>query len=183
MTNCGQRSRALTPVVPPRVNASRRMFGGPALVIATTPLLAPLLAAAPLAPASSGDDPVVTKVTFSSHTNDDNKDHDTGVYVKVHTKDGQTLIAHADNRDNGGTDATEYNDNSDHSFSLDVDADGLKKSAATGFRVQVCQQTNGNDTWKMRSSVVVKFSDGANLTASSGDVELKNNGACTSYGG
>jgi hypothetical protein len=60
------------------------------------------------AQAVRADDPVLTKVIFFSHTNDDNKDHDTGVYVKVWTSDVKTVIAHANNRDNSGDDGTEY---------------------------------------------------------------------------
>jgi hypothetical protein len=40
------------------------------------------------------DEPVLLKATFFSHTNDENKDHDTGVYVQAKTSDGSSLIAH-----------------------------------------------------------------------------------------
>src|SRR5205085_9441238 len=89
--------------------------------------------------AAHTDEPVLIKATFFSHTNDDDKDHDTGVYVKVRTSDGSSMIAHADNRDNSGDDGTQYKDGSDHQFDLDLDAPGLGKSSARNFKVQVCQ--------------------------------------------
>jgi hypothetical protein len=131
--------------------------------------------------AESQDEPVLIKATFFSHTNDDDKDHDTGIYVHVKTHDGSSLIAHADNRDNSGDDGTQYKDNSDHQFDLDIDAAGMEKKDAQHFNVHVCQHTHGNDTWKMHSRVVLYFSNKTNLVASSGDVTLKNDGACTDY--
>src|SRR2546421_3136273 len=131
--------------------------------------------------ASRSDDPVLIKATFFSHTNDDNKDHDTGIYVKVRTEDGSSLIAHADNRDNSGDDGTEYKDGSDHQFDLDLDAPGLGKSSARNFKVQVCQHTHGHDTWKFNGRVVLYFSDKLNLEAHADSIELKNDGACTDF--
>lgn len=133
------------------------------------------------APKTPKADPVLIKATFSSHTTNEDKDHDTGVYVKVWTEDKSSLIAHADNRDNSGDDGTQYKDYSDHEFGLDVDAAGVEKSTAKKFKVQVCIHTHGNDTWRMSSRVVLQFSDKTNLTAGSGTVELKNDGACTEY--
>lgn len=127
------------------------------------------------------DDPVLIKATFFSHTNDDDKDHDTGIYVKVSTADGSSDIAHADNRDNSGDDGTQYKDGSDHQFDLDLDAPGLAKAAAKGFKVHVSQHTHGNDTWKFHGRVVLYFSDHTNLTAQSGDVTLANDGASTDF--
>ena len=123
---------------------------------------------------------VLLKATFFSHTNDDDKDHDTGIYIKVKAEDG-TVIAHADNRDNSGDDGTQYKDNSDHQFDLEIDAVGIEKKDVGKFTVEVCIHTNGNDTWKMRSRVQLMFSDKKPLTASGGDVKLVNEGACTSY--
>src|SRR6185369_9081285 len=80
-----------------------------------TPTPQPSVTASPVA-----ENPALIKATFFSHTNDDNKDHDTGIYVKVRTANGGTLIAHADNRDNSGDDGTEYKDGSDHQFDLDL---------------------------------------------------------------
>ncbi|MEO6390768.1 MAG: hypothetical protein ABIP75_02880 [Pyrinomonadaceae bacterium] len=130
---------------------------------------------------TKADEPVLIKATFFSHTNDDNKDHDTGIYVKVRTADGSSMIAHADNRDNSGDDGTEYKDYSDHQFDLDLDAAGISKSDASKFRVQVCQHTHGHDTWKMNGRVVLYFSNKTNLVASQDGVTMENDGACVDF--
>ena len=127
------------------------------------------------------DEPVLIKATFFSHTNDDNKDHDTGVYVKVTSADGSSQIAHADNRDNSGDDGTEYKDGSDHQFDLDLDAPGLSKSSCAGFKVSVSQHTHGHDTWKSNQRVVLYFSDHSNLVASQDGIALVNDGAGTAF--
>jgi hypothetical protein len=127
------------------------------------------------------DEPVLLKATFFSHTNDENKDHDTGVYVQAKTSDGSSLIAHADNRDNSGDDGTEYKDGSDHQFDLDIDALGVKKSACQKFKVHVWIHTRGHDTWRFNGRVVLYFSDGTNLVVNRDGVELKNDGASTDF--
>jgi hypothetical protein len=145
--------------------------------VAATPKRAAVL---PVEPASRSE-AVLIKATFFSHTNDDNKDHDSGVYVKARVEDGSSLIAHADNRDNSGDDGTEYKDGSDHQFDLDLDAPGLSKSTATNFKVQVCQHTHGHDTWKFNGRVVLYFSDKTNLVVARDGIELKNDAACADF--
>jgi hypothetical protein len=130
---------------------------------------------------ASHPEAVLIKATFFSHTNDDNKDHDTGIYVKARIQDGSSLIGHADNRDNSGDDGTEYKDGSDHQFDLDLDAAGLSKSDAGNFKVQVCQHTHGHDTWKFNGRVVLYFSDRTNLVSARDGIELVNDGACTNF--
>ncbi len=129
----------------------------------------------------AADEPVLIKATFFSHTNDEDKDHDTGVYVKVNSSDNLTQIAHADNRDNSGDDGTQYKDGSDHQFDLDLDAAGLSKSSCKGFKVHVWQHTHGHDTWRSNQQVVLYFSDHSNLTASRDGIELKNDGAAVDF--
>src|SRR4051812_41278868 len=104
------------------------------------------------------EDPVLVGATFHSHTNDEDKDHDTGVYVKVMTSDGSGIIAHADNRDNSGDDGTQYKDGSDHEFGLDIDARAVRRSACKGFLVHLWIHTHGHDTWKMNGWVRLDFS-------------------------
>jgi hypothetical protein len=127
------------------------------------------------------DDPVLVGATFHSHTNNEDKDHDTGVYVRVSSSDGSGIIAHADNRDNSGDDGTQYKDNSDHEFGLDIDARAIRKSACRGFLVHLWIHTHGNDTWRMSGWVRLDFSDGSNLVANLGNSELKNDGASVDF--
>lgn len=131
--------------------------------------------------ARAADDPVLVGATFHSHTNNEDKDHDTGIYVKVMISDGSGIIAHADNRDNSGDDGTQYKDGSDHEFGLDIDARAIKKSACKGFLVHLWIHTHGNDTWRMSGWVRLDFSDGTNLIANLGNTELKNDGASVDF--
>jgi hypothetical protein len=72
-------------------------------------------------------------------------------------------------------------DNSDHQFGVDVDADGIKKSACGRFVVRVWQHTNGHDTWKFNGSVQLKFSDGTNLEAHRDNIVLVNDNAYADF--
>ena len=132
-------------------------------------------------PTRASDDPVLVGATFHSHTNNEDKDHDTGVYVKVSSSDGSGIIAHADNRDNSGDDGTQYKDNSDHEFGLDIDARAIRKSACRGFLVHLWINTPGNDTWRLNGWVRLDFSDGSNFVANLGNTELKNDGASVDF--
>ena len=107
-----------------------------------------LLLLAALGTPAVGSEPTLQRAEFFSHTNDDNKDHDTGVYVYVKTKDGKSELAKVENADNSPNDETEYNDGSDHTVPLVVIAPGTTKSVCDGFAVTIKQHTNGKDTWK-----------------------------------
>ncbi len=85
------------------------------------------------------DEPVLIKATFFSHTNDKDKDHDTGIYISVRSNDGSMVIADANNADNSGDDGTQYKDGSDHQFDLSLDAPGLHKNSA-GFKTHLAVQ-------------------------------------------
>ena len=161
---------------------NEKMFVIAGVMILGSLVTAPRLVTA-LSPTTASHPPeaVLIKATFFSHTNDDNKDHDTGVYVKAKMEDGASLIGHADNRDNSGDDGTEYKDGSDHQFDLDLDAPGLSKDDAKKFKVQVCQHTHGHDTWKFNGRVVLYFSNKTNLVSSRDGIELKNDGACVDF--
>lgn len=125
--------------------------------------------------------PDLMKAVFYSHTNDDDKDHDTGVYVELRTQDGSSILAHANNRDNSGDDGSQYKDGSDHSFDLDLDAPGIDRNACNGFRVKVWQHTNGKDTWKFNARVVLFFTDRSNLAASKDGIVLTNDSASDNF--
>jgi len=121
---------------------------------------------------------VLIRGELVTHTNDDNKDHDTCVYATVTTADGSSQLAHISNGDCGGDDSTEYNDNSDHSIPFQIDSSGASKEACKGFKVHMWQKTHGgrgHDTWKFDVRAILYFSDGLNLVASSGGVTLTSN--------
>src|SRR5262249_31352296 len=116
-----------------------------------------------------------------THTNNDNKDHDTGIYVTVTTSDGRTLLAGVNNADNSGSDATEYNDYSNHTVPLTVLAPGALKAQSGQFRVHLWQQTTGHDTWNFNARVILYCSDGTNLVASRDNIVLVNNRASIDF--
>ena len=109
---------------------------------------------------------------FFSHTNDDNKDKDTGVFVDVFTKDGNTLLAQIADADNSSDDATEYNDGSEHVIGLTVKSSGSTKEDCAGFKVKVRSKANGDDKWKFNARVTLFFTDGTNLVKPKDGIEL-----------
>ncbi|MEO7142023.1 MAG: hypothetical protein ABI165_00810 [Bryobacteraceae bacterium] len=121
---------------------------------------------------------VLIRGELATHTNDDNKDHDTCVYATVTTSDGLSQLAHISNGDCGGDDSTEYNDHSDHSIAFQIDASGAGKDACKGFTVHMWQKTHGgrgHDTWKFDVRAILYFSDGLNLVAHVEGVTLTSN--------
>jgi hypothetical protein len=94
---------------------------------------------------------------FFSHTNDDNKDHDTGVYVEVKTNDLGIRLAHINNADSSGRDETEYNDHSNHTIPLIVDSSGATLAQCQGFKFRVGTVANGNDKWEFNGTVTLRF--------------------------
>jgi hypothetical protein len=127
------------------------------------------------------EEPRLVAAELLTHTNDDNKDHDTGIYATVETADGTALLAELNNADSSGDDATEYNDGSYHSIALPVTAWGMPKSLCRQFRVHLQQQTYGHDTWKFNARVILYFSDGTDLVADAFGIRLVNNGASTDF--
>jgi hypothetical protein len=126
------------------------------------------------------DQPVLVKATLSTHTYND-KDNDTGIYVDVKTADGAGMIAKCTNADNSKGRRTEYKKNSDHTVNLEIIATAIKKSACKAFKVHMWQRTSGWETWHVKPSVTLTFSDGSTLLAESGDVELKNDKGATDF--
>jgi len=130
--------------------------------------------------ATATSEPTLTKAVFFTHTNGEDKDHDTGIYVQVRDNSG-SIIAHANNRDSSGGDGTKYKEGSDHQFELTLDAPGLPKSKLSDFRVKVWQRTNGHDTWDLDCTVALSFSDGTSLFAYLDNTRLENNGASVEF--
>lgn len=129
--------------------------------------------------ARAADGPVLLKATVMTHTNDDDKDHDTCVFVEVKNAAGDSLIAHAENHECSSDDSKQYKDGSDHQFELSADAVGMAKSDARGFKVHMWQETHGgagHDTWKFNVTVTLQFSDRTNLVAQVNNVTFKSNG-------
>lgn len=128
----------------------------------------------------AADEPLLTRAVLKTHTNDNDKDHNTGVFVTVMSNDGQSTIASANDKDDTSDDGGQYKDNSDHQFDLILESPGMmKKETCKGFNVKVWQRTHGgrgHDEWKFNASVVLYFADGTNLTASKEGVTLESKG-------
>jgi len=125
------------------------------------------------------DEPLLLKATVTTHTNDDDKDHDTCVFVDVKNASGDSIIAHAENHECSSDDSKQYKDGSDHTFDLSVDGVGMAKSAARGFTVHMWQETHGgrgHDTWKFNVTVTLTFSDRTTLIAQLPNVTFSSSG-------
>lgn len=126
------------------------------------------------------DEPLLTKAVLKTHTNDNDKDHNTGVFVTVMSNDGQSTIASANDKDDTSNDGGQYKDDSDHQFDLTLEAPGMmRKETCKGFNVKVWQKTHGgrgHDVWKFNASLVLYFADGTNITAKKEDVTLESKG-------
>jgi len=142
-------------------------------------------ASAPMTNASMGeqskDQPILVNAKLITHTNDDGKDHDTGIFVIVKTSDGSAVIAKCSNADNSADDGTKYQSESDHTVNLEIVSTSMKKSACRGFNVHMWQHTNGRDTWLFKPSVLLTFSDGSTLVAEGSNTKLKNDKASTDF--
>jgi hypothetical protein len=99
----------------------------------------------------------LTAAEFYSQTKGDDKDHDTGVWVKVVTSDEKTEIAHVANADNSSGDKTHYNDNTNHTIKLKIDDGKLTYEQCKKFRFKVGTKANGNDDWKFSGRVTLYF--------------------------
>lgn len=119
---------------------------------------------------------------FTLTGDEDNKDHDTGIYVTVKTSDGQSLLASVNNADSSGKDMTTYNDDSHHIVPLVVEAPGALKPDCRGFKVRMWIKTNGNDNWSIDDArVTLYFSDGTTLVAEQLGFSLDGDGAATEF--
>ncbi|WP_258565294.1 hypothetical protein [Streptomyces sp. WELS2] len=119
---------------------------------------------------------------FTLTGDDDNKDHDTGIYVTVKTGDERSLLASINNADSSGKDMTTYNDDSHHFVPLVVEAPGAGKSECSGFRVRMSIKTNGNDNWSIDvARVTLYFSDGITLVADKFGFNLDGDGATAEF--
>jgi hypothetical protein len=113
-------------------------------------------------------------------TNNDNKDHDTGIYVSVTTADGTTTLATIQNADNCAN--CEYKDHTPHTINLIINAPGAQEDACRGFVVELGIVANGNDSWKIdEATVTLIFTDQGggqtNLRATKKSFDLNSRGS------
>lgn len=135
-------------------------------------------------PAGEGDAyPTLDRAELFTLTgDDDNKDHDTGIYVTVKSYDGKSMLASVNGADSSGKDATTYNDDSHHIVPLTVEGAGTSKYDARGFKVRLSIKTNGNDEWDIdEARVTLYFRDGTTLVADKYDFTLDGDEAAADF--
>jgi hypothetical protein len=109
-------------------------------------------------------DPTLTSASITFHTNDDDKDDDTIVYVSV--QKGTT--AAADITDRFG----HFNNNSDSGpFDLLMKTSLTREQLRTG-NVTLAITPNGNDTWRFNCFLDLRFSDGSHLFAKANGLQM-----------
>jgi len=124
----------------------------------------------------------ITSVRFTSQTGGDDKDHDTGVFIRILTADQKTLIASIDNADNCNN--CHYDDHTTHSFNVNVNSPALTKSDCAGFVYFVGSRANGNDNWDLDgTSIDIVFDNRDDLTKSSGGFSLNSRGSALVWAG
>lgn len=99
------------------------------------------------------------EAVFETTSND--KDHDSLVTVTV--KKGNTVIAAANNI------RGHFNNNSRHSFNLDVGGGWARAQLAHGTKTELSFSTNGNDKWEFNYILRLNWSDGTST-------EMRRNG-------
>jgi hypothetical protein len=103
----------------------------------------------------------LTAATFTSTTGNDDKDHDTAVFVRVVTADGKTVLAQISNGDN--CDRCRYADGTTHTLALPIGTRAAKGLCAN-FKFVLGARANGHDRWVIDTAMVtLKFSDGSTL--------------------
>lgn len=128
------------------------------------------MASAIMLPATNSIKPEkLVKAEFNSHTNDENKDFDSGVSVEVRNSDQSILLAEIK-----GADATkEYKDDSDNKIDLVVKSEGSSMKDCEKYVFRVGMKPNGNDCWRFKGTVTLYFDNGKTLIQEIGNSEIK----------
>lgn len=137
------------------------------LVVCATLLMKPGLVHAQL----------LTRAEFFSKTAGDDKDHDTGVWVKVVAADGKTKLADIANAANSSGESTHYNDNTSHTIKLKVDNGRATRHECEKFKFKVGIKANGNDNWKFSARVTLYFEKGKTLVEHITNADLNSRGS------
>jgi hypothetical protein len=154
------------------------------------------------------DRPKLARAIFNSRTHDEDKDHDTGVYVIVYKSDRKTMIAHIYDADRNQDGAGYSNDDAYHgvhSIELHVDL-ACAKDECEGFCYMVGIQATGgllgeftvtvtangipdgyiqggNDDWRYDGDVVLIFDDGSQMQHKIDGQELNSRGGKIAWTG
>lgn len=108
---------------------------------------------------------MVNDLQVAFHTNDENKDHDTGVSVTI-----QNVAQWQQTQDE------EFTDGSNHVKLLNPSSVPL--SSLTGHALDLCISPVGNDTWRFNMTLSGNRSDGQRYFFSANSIELSQNNRC-----
>jgi len=137
---------------------------------------------------------VLVSLGLRTHTIDDDKDHDTGIFVDVIDNDGNQIAYIANAQSNGDT--MHYNPSDIKSFSFDPLRNDTLKNQCTNFKWRMGIQASGpgettigaggvpiaifhggNDRWTFDAYLTLVFSDDTSITTNKlGQVLESNNG-------
>jgi hypothetical protein len=109
-------------------------------------------------------DPTLVNANITFHTNDEDKDDDTVVYVSV--QKGTTVAAQITDR------FQHFNDHSDAGpFDLEIVTPLTRDDLKTG-NMTIAITPNGNDTWRFNFFLDLRFSDGSHLFARASRLQM-----------
>lgn len=111
---------------------------------------------------------MVSNLQVTFHTNDENKDHDTGVAVTI-----QNVTQWQQTQDE------EFTNGSDHVKLLNPSSVPL--SSLTGHPLELCISPVGNDTWRFNMTLSGNRSDGQRYFFSANSIELSQNNRCMQW--
>ena len=109
-------------------------------------------------------EPTLVNANITFHTNDDDKNHDTLVFVSVQS--GETVVAQIEDR------FQKFGDHSDAGpFDLLV-VNPLARSLLKTGKMTIRITPNGSDTWRFNFFLDLRFSDGSHLFARASRLQL-----------
>jgi hypothetical protein len=113
---------------------------------------------------------IVNGLQVLFHTNDEDKDNDTGLSVTI--ANGSVAEWHQ-------TQNEKYVDNSDHVKELTPSA--VRLDALKSQLLEICISPNGNDTWRFNVTLTGTPSDGSRYVFSANSIELTQDNRCRKW--
>lgn len=143
-------------------------------------------------------EPTLVRAVLHTHTKNEDRDHDTGIFVEVTERDGHTDLAKIGNA-LACCGQFGYGDNTNNDLDIPLEKPGILKSACQGFKFRmgilaaggifgkdtftgeiqgwkIFSVSGGNDTWKFDAWLTLYFSDGSNLQSNKLDQTLSSQG-------
>ena len=147
---------------------------------------------------AQGGTPYLVRAVLHTHTDGDDRDHDTGIFVEVTEADGHTVLAQIGNAE-ACCGRYGYADNEDHDLNIPLQKPGIPKSDCINFKFRmgimakggifgnttftgridnwpIVSLSGGNDTWKFNAWLRLYFSDGSMLESNKLNQTLSSTG-------